>query len=109
MKAEVPGPTCGKLVARVRQTALILYGIYLAMTVILIALLVLGGMPLFDSVLHAFGTAGTGGFGIKATSIGHYNSAYIDYVIGIFMMLFGSELQPVLLSAAGRLCQRVQK
>ena len=89
MKAEVPGPTCGKLVARVRQTALILYGIYLVMTVILIALLVLGGMPLFDSVLHAFGTAGTGGFGIKATSIGHYNSAYIDYVIGIFMMLFG--------------------
>ena len=89
MKAEVPGPTCGKLVARVRQTALILYGIYLVMTVILIVLLVLGGMPLFDSVLHAFGTAGTGGFGIKATSIGHYNSAYIDYVIGIFMMLFG--------------------
>ena len=89
MKAEVPGPTCGKLVARVRQTALILYGIYLAMTVILIVLLVLGGMSLFDSVLHAFGTAGTGGFGIKATSIGHYNSAYIDYVIGIFMMLFG--------------------
>ncbi len=89
MKAEVPGPTCGKLVARVRHTALILYGIYLAMTVILIILLLIGGMPLFDSVLHAFGTAGTGGFGIKATSIGHYNSVYFDYVIGIFMMLFG--------------------
>ena len=89
MKAEVPGPTCGKLVARVRQTALILYGIYLAMTVILIVLLVLGGMPLFDSVLHAFGTAGTGGFGIKSVSVGYYNSVYIDYVIGIFMMLFG--------------------
>ena len=89
MKAEVPGPTCGKLVARVRHTALILYGIYLAMTVILIILLLIGGMPLFDSVLHAFGTAGTGGFGIKATSIGYYNSVYFDYVIGIFMMLFG--------------------
>lgn len=89
MKAEVPGPTCGKLVARVRHTALILYGIYLAMTVILVILLLLGGMPLFGSLLHAFGTAGTGGFGIKATSIGYYNSAYFDYVIGIFMMLFG--------------------
>lgn len=89
MKAEVPGPTCGKLVARVRHTAMILYGIYLAMTVILVILLLIGGMPLFDSVLHAFGTAGTGGFGIKATSIGYYNSVYFDYVIGIFMMLFG--------------------
>ncbi len=89
MKAEVPGPTCGKLVARVRHTALILYGIYLAMTVILILLLVIGGMPLFDSMLHAFGTAGTGGFGIKNTSIGYYNSTYFDVVIGIFMLLFG--------------------
>ena len=89
MKAKVPGPTCGKLVARVRHTAMILYGIYLAMTVILVILLLIGGMPLFDSVLHAFGTAGTGGFGIKATSIGYYNSVYFDYVIGIFMMLFG--------------------
>ena len=89
MKAEVPGPTCGKLVAKVRHTALILYGIYLAMTVLLIVLLMLGGMPLFDSVLHSFGTAGTGGFGIKATSIGHYGSAYIDGVIGVFMILFG--------------------
>ena len=52
-------------------------------------MLLLGGMPLFDSVLHSFGTAGTGGFGIKAASIGHYNSAYIDGVIGVFMILFG--------------------
>lgn len=89
MKAEVPGPTCGKLVARVRQTALILYGIYFAMTVILTILLAVGGMPLFDSVVHAFGTAGTGGFGIKNTSIGYYDSAYFDVVIGIFMLLFG--------------------
>lgn len=89
MKAEVPGPTCGKLVAKVRHTALILYGIYLVMTLLLIVLLLLGGMPLFDSVLHSFGTAGTGGFGIKAASIGHYNSAYIDGVIGVFMILFG--------------------
>ena len=89
MKAEVPGPTCGKLVARVRHTALILYGIYLALTVILTALLMAGGMPAFDSLVHAFGTAGTGGFGIKGASIGYYDSAYFDTVIGIFMLLFG--------------------
>ena len=89
MKAEVPGPTCGKLVARVRHTALILYGIYLALTVILTALLMAGGMPAFDSLVHAFGTAGTGGFGIKGASIGYYDSAYFDTVIVIFMLLFG--------------------
>lgn len=89
MKAEVPGPTCGKLVARVRQTALILYGIYLAMTVLLIILLVVGGMPLYDATVHAFGTAGTGGYGIKGTSIGYYDSAYFDVVISVFMLLFG--------------------
>ena len=89
MKAEVPGPTCGKLVARVRHTALILYGIYLALTVLLTALLMAGGMPAFDSLVHAFGTAGTGGFGIKGASIGYYDSAYFDTVIGIFMLLFG--------------------
>ena len=89
MKAEVPGPTCGKLVARVRHTALILYGIYLALTAILTVLLMAGGMPAFDSLVHAFGTAGTGGFGIKGASIGYYDSAYFDTVIGIFMLLFG--------------------
>ena len=90
MRAEVPGPTCDKLVAKVRRTALILYAIYLVMTVILILLLLLGGMPLFDSILHAFGTAGTGGFGIKANSVEFYQSAYLDAVIGIFMILFGT-------------------
>ena len=89
MKAEVPGPACGKLVARVRSTAIILYGIYLVMTVVLILLLIAGKMPVFDAILHAFGTAGTGGFGIKGTSIGYYDSAYFDAVIGIFMILFG--------------------
>ncbi len=89
MKAEVPGPTCGKLVARVRDTALILYAIYFVMTVILIVLLLFGGMDLYDASLHAFGTAGTGGFGLKSSSVAYYDSAYIDYVIGIFMALFG--------------------
>ncbi len=89
MRAEVPGPVVGKLVSKIRVTARILYAIYLVMTLVLILLLVLGGMPVFDSLLHAFGTAGTGGFSIKNASIGYYNSAYIDYVISIFMVLFG--------------------
>ena len=89
LRAEAPGPTVGKLMPRMKDTAKVLYLIYLSMTVILIILLKLGGMPLYDSILHAFGTAGTGGFGIKIESIGYYNSAYIDWVIAIFMILFG--------------------
>ena len=89
MRAEVPGPSVGKLVPRAQHTAMLLYGIYLALTMIEIALLLAGGMPLFDSVVNAFGTAGTGGFSIKNASIGAYDSAYIDAVIGVFMLLFG--------------------
>lgn len=89
MKAEVPGISVDKLVPRIKDTAKFLYMIYIVMTIILIIILVACGMPFFDSMLHAFGTAGTGGFGIKATSIGYYNSAYIDIVITIFMILFG--------------------
>ena len=89
MRAEVPGPSVGKLVSRMSDTAKILYGIYLAMTLILIVLLVAGGMPLFDSCVHAFGTAGTGGFSSRNLSIGAYDNAYFDVVIGIFMLLFG--------------------
>ena len=89
MRAEVPGPVVGKLVPRMRTTAMILYGTYSVMTVILIALLLLGGMPLFDSVCHAFGAAGTGGFAIKNAGIAYYNSAYIDIVLAVGMLLFG--------------------
>ncbi|MBR0381516.1 MAG: TrkH family potassium uptake protein [Eubacterium sp.] len=88
MKAESPGPSVGKLVPKVRYTAQILYMIYIGLTAAEIILLVIGGMPLFDSVAHAFGTAGTGGFGIKADSIGGY-SPYLQWVVGIFMLLFG--------------------
>ena len=88
MRAEMPGPSVGKLVPKARETAKILYVIYIVMTFILILLLLVGGMPLFDSILHAFGTAGTGGFGIKNDSIAGYNS-YLQWVIAIFMMLFG--------------------
>lgn len=88
MRAEMPGPIVGKLVPRAKDTARLLYIIYVMMTVALIILLRLGGMPLFESVLHAFGTAGTGGFGIKADSIAGY-SHYIQWVITVFMLLFG--------------------
>ena len=89
MRAEVPGPSVGKLVSRMSDSAKILYGIYLAMTLLEIVLLVLGGMPLFDACIHSFGSAGTGGFSSRNLSVGAYNSPYFDVVIGIFMLLFG--------------------
>ena len=89
MRAEVPGPSVGKLVSRMGDTAKILYGIYLALTLLEIALLLLGGMPLFDACIHAFGTAGTGGFSCRNLSVGAYDSVYFDVVIGVFMLLFG--------------------
>lgn len=88
MRAEVPGPVKGKLVPRMRDTAKILYLIYIVMTAVEIVLLKIGGMPLYDSLVHAFGTAGTGGFGIKSDSIASYSS-YLQWVITIFMLLFG--------------------
>lgn len=88
MKAEMPGPVVGKLVPRVRQTAKILYLIYIGLTILQIIMLCFGGMSLFESSVHAFGTAGTGGFGIKADSLAGY-SPYIQWVITIFLILFG--------------------
>lgn len=89
MKAEVPGPTVGKIVSKMSYNSRILYLIYLCITLMLIIALVFGGMPVFDSVLHAFGAVGTGGFGIKNTSVGYYHSAYIEYVLAIGMLVCG--------------------
>lgn len=89
VRAEVPGPTAGKLVPRMRTTSMILYGIYAAMTMILLVLLLLGGIPLFDSFCMAFGTAGTGGFAVSSAGVAGYHSAYIEVLLGIFMLLFG--------------------
>lgn len=89
MRAEVPGPSVGKLVPRGMKTAKLLYTIYIVLTLIEILLLWAGKMPLFDSINHAFATAGTGGFSIRNESIAYYNSAYIDGVITVFMLLFG--------------------
>jgi len=89
VRAEVPGPTAGKLVPRMRTTSMILYGIYAVMTLVLIILLLIGRMPLFDSFCIAFGTAGTGGFAVNSAGIAGYHSAYIEIVLSIFMLLFG--------------------
>ncbi len=88
MRAESPGPSVGKFVPKVRETAKILYAIYIVMTLVEIILLLSAGMPLFDSLTVSFGTAGTGGFGIKNTSIADYNMV-IQAIISIFMILFG--------------------
>jgi trk system potassium uptake protein TrkH len=88
-KAETPGPILAKLTPRVSNTAKVLYTTYFAITLAEIFLLVIGGMPLFDSVVNTFGTLGTGGFSIKNLSIGTYNSVYYELVIGIFMIAAG--------------------
>ena len=88
MKAESPGPQVDKLVPKVQSTAKILYGIYLALTVLEFVFLLVGGMPVFESILTAFGTAGTGGFGFKNDSFASF-SPYIQWVVTIFMILFG--------------------
>jgi len=88
LRAESPGPNVGKLVPKMRKTAAILYLIYIVLTIINILFLLFGKMPLFDAVCTAFGTAGTGGFGIKNDSIAGY-SPYIQNVTTVFMLLFG--------------------
>lgn len=89
MKAEVPGPVFGKVVAKLSSSARILYLIYLSMAAVMVVLLLFGGMNLFDALLLAFGTAGTGGFGIRNGSLLSYDSAYIDVVLSVGMILFG--------------------
>lgn len=89
MRAEVPGPTVGKLVSKLGASARILYGIYGGLSAIQVILLLAGGMPVFDSIVSTFATAGTGGFGILNNSIEGYNSLYAEMVIAVFMLIFG--------------------
>ncbi len=89
MRAEVPGPETDKLVPKARDTAKILYGMYLILTIAEMVFLLFGGMDLYDSITHAFSTAGTGGFNNRNNSVAYYDSAYIDGVITVFMILFG--------------------
>ncbi len=88
MRAEMPGPIIGKLVPKIKSTAKILYTIYIVLTLLLVVLLYLGKMSLYESLVYAFGTAGTGGFAITAEGIGAF-SPYIQWVITIFMLIFG--------------------
>ena len=88
LRAESPGPDVGKLVPKMRKTAAILYIIYVVMTILNVVFLVVGDMPLFEAVCTAFGTAGTGGFGVKNDSMAGY-SPYLQNVTTIFMILFG--------------------
>ena len=89
MRAEMPGPTLGKLTSKWQFSVRILYGMYAFLTFVEFLMLLFGGMSVFESLVHAFGTAGTGGFSVKNISIGYYKSPYIQYTIAVFMMLFG--------------------
>ena len=88
MRAEVPGPSVGKITPKSSSNALILYGIYTALTIVEMIFLLLGGMPLFDAVTTAMSTAGTGGFSVRNDGIAAYDSAYIEWVVSIFMLIF---------------------
>ena len=88
-RAEVPGPTKGKLVPRARQTARVLYTIYIVLTLLETIFLLCGGMSFYDAILHAFATAGTGGFSTISASIAGFGSRYIETVVAVFMLLFG--------------------
>ena len=89
-KAESPGPMADKIVPRIKDTAKILYTTYISITILQIILLVAGGMSLYESAVHTFGTVGTGGFSTRNASIGAYNSTYIHIVITLFMVLSGA-------------------
>jgi len=89
LRAESPGPTYGKLVSKIRFNTRILYGMYLALTALEVIFLAAGGMPIYDSLVHSFATAGTGGFSIFADGVMHYNNVYYEMVMAVFMILFG--------------------
>jgi len=89
-KAEVPGPAVDKLQPRIQDTAKILWGVYVLLSAIEVVLLKIGGMSLFDSLCHTFGTMATGGFSTKNAGIAHFDSMYIEYVISAFMILAGT-------------------
>ena len=101
MKAESPGPSVSKLVPRVKTTAMILYLIYIALTLIEFILLLCGGMSIFEALNTAFATAGTGGFGVKSTSLASYSS-YIQIVVTVFMLLFSINFASFYLILLGR-------
>ncbi len=108
MRAEVPGPTVGKLVPRTRKTARILYAIYLVLTLVQTVFLMFGGLSLYDALLHAFATAGTGGFSNYAASVGHFDSAYVEMVCAVFMFIFSINFNLYFLILIGRPLQALK-
>ena len=108
LRAEMPGPIVGKLVPKAQSTAKILYIMYTAMTLVIVVLLMLGGMNLYDALVHAFSTAGTGGFSNYANGVAHFDSAYIDYVIGIGLLFFGVNFNLYFLLLIGRIGEVVR-
>jgi len=102
IRAEVPGPDADKLLPRARKSAKILYLMYLVMTAVLFVLLLFGNMNAFDSLLHALSTAGTGGFSNYVASAGQFDSAYIDVVLTVFMILFSINFNLYFLLLLGR-------
>ena len=89
MRAECAGPKVGRLVSKSGSSARILYAIYIGLTVLEVVLLLFGGLSFYDALIHAFSSAGTGGFSIYGDSIAHYNSVYVEMVIATFILLFG--------------------
>ena len=102
MRAEVPGPTVGKLVPRARKTAVILYLIYFGLTMVETVMLRFGGLSWYDALLHAFATAGTGGFSTRGASVGAFDSVYVEMVIAAFMFLFSLNFNLYYLLLIGR-------
>lgn len=107
-KAEIPGPQFGKIVSKLRFTSLILYAIYIVMTFILVGILCALKMPVFDSFCHAFSTASTGGFGVKATSIAYYNSVGIEVTLTVFMLLFSINFTLYYLTLIGHFLKAIR-
>ena len=101
MQAESPGPSVGKLVPKTRHTALILYALYILLSIVEFILLLGGGMTVFNAVTTTFGTAGTGGFGIRNSSMADF-SPYVQWVVAVFMMLFGINFNLYFLVLIGR-------
>ena len=108
MKAESPGPVVSKLVPKSSQSSKILYAIYCGLTVVEVFILRLAGMPWYDSIVHTFGTAGTGGFSIKNISIAAYSSPAIEVIITVFMLLFSVNFTFYFLLLRGKIKQAFQ-
>lgn len=108
IRAESPGPVKSKLVPRASQSSKILYTIYLGLTVIQVLCLRIAGMPLYDSLIHAFGTAGTGGFSNRNLSVGAYGNPAFEIIITIFMLLFSINFALYFLVLTGKLKQALK-